>query len=81
MGQIIEQNIEIHVEETSASSLSDSVPEVSHVSSLPALVVEGPTPAHPASLADRARRYLETAGCRTLQPGRFRINLAKSAIF
>ena len=67
MAQIIEQNTEIHVEETSAPSLSTvaerdvSASEVSHDSPLPSLVVEDQTPTHLASLADRARGYVEAA--------------------
>jgi integrase len=67
MAQIIEQNTEIHVEETSAPSLSTapgrdvSAPEVSGDSPLPSIVVEESTPAHLAGLADRARGYVEAA--------------------
>ncbi|OCJ44715.1 tyrosine-type recombinase/integrase [Agrobacterium rubi] len=67
MAQIIEQNTEIHVEETSAPSLGTapgrdvSAPEVSGESPLPSLAVQDPTPAHLASLADRARGYVEAA--------------------
>ncbi len=67
MAQIIEQNTEIHVEETSAPSLSTapgydvSAPGVSGESPLPSLVVEDQTPAHLAGLADRARGYVEAA--------------------
>ncbi|MDI6838812.1 MAG: integrase, partial [Rhizobiaceae bacterium] len=67
MAQIIEQNSEIHVEETSAPSLSTasggdvSAPEVSGDSPLPSLAVQDQTPAHLASLADRARGYVEAA--------------------
>ncbi|WCK69472.1 MULTISPECIES: site-specific integrase [Agrobacterium tumefaciens complex] len=67
MAQIIEQNNEIHVEETSAPSLSMapgldvSAPEVSGDSPLPSLVGEDQTPAHLAGLADRARGYVEAA--------------------
>ncbi len=67
MAQIIEQNTEIHVEETSAPSLSMafgrdvSAPEVSGASPLPSLVGGNETPAHLAGLADRARGYVEAA--------------------
>jgi hypothetical protein len=67
MAQIIEQNSENSVKETPAPSLSTaperdvSAPEVSHDSPLPSLVVEDQTPAHLASLADRARSYVEVA--------------------
>ncbi|MES5047151.1 site-specific integrase [Rhizobium nepotum] len=67
MPQIIEQNSKIHVEETSAPSLSTasggdvSAPEVSGDSPLPSLAVQVQTPAHLASLADRARGYVEAA--------------------
>lgn len=61
MAQIIEQNTEIHVEETSAPSLSPglghdvSAPEVSRDGHLPSLLGEDETPAHLATLPDRAR--------------------------
>ncbi|NTC17478.1 tyrosine-type recombinase/integrase [Agrobacterium tumefaciens] len=67
MAQIIEQNSEKHVEETSAPSLSTasdrdvSAPEVSGDNPLPSLAVQDQTPAHLASLADRARGYVEAA--------------------
>lgn len=67
MAQIIEQNSENHVEETSAPSLSTalerdvSAPEVSDVISLPSPVSPDKTPAHLAGLADRAREYVEAA--------------------
>jgi integrase len=67
MPQIIEQNTENHVEETSAPSLSTasrrdvSAPQVSGDSALPSLVGEGQTPAHLANLANRARSYVEAA--------------------
>lgn len=67
MAQIIEQNSEIHLEETSAPSLSTgaehdvSAPEVSGDSPLPSLVGDDQTPAHLAGLADRARGYVEVA--------------------
>ena len=67
MASIIDENSEIHVEQTSAPSLSKassrdvSAPEVSHDSPLPSLVVEDQTPAYLASLADRARSYVEAA--------------------
>lgn len=67
MGQIIEQNTENHVKETSAPSLSTaaghdvSAPEVSGASPLPSLAGVGETPAHLASLADRARGYVQAA--------------------
>ncbi|NSY14965.1 site-specific integrase [Agrobacterium vitis] len=67
MAQIIEQNTENHVEETSAPSLSMaashdvSAPEVSGESPLTSLAVQDQTPAHLASLAGRARGYVEAA--------------------
>ena len=67
MAQIIEQNTEIHVEETSAPPLNTasggdiSAPEVSGDSPLPSLASDNQTPAHLASLADRARSYVEAA--------------------
>jgi integrase len=67
MAQIIEQNTENHIEETSAPSLSTaaehdvSVPQVSGDSALPSPAGEDKTPAHLASLADRARGYVEAA--------------------
>lgn len=67
MTQIIEQNSEIHNEESSAPSLSTasdrdvSAPEVSGDSPLPSLAVQDQTPAHLTSLADRARGYVEAA--------------------
>jgi len=67
MAQIIEQNSEIHVEETSAPSLSTapgldvSAPEVVHDRPLPSPAGQDQTPAHLASLADRARGYVEAA--------------------
>lgn len=67
MAQIIEQNTEIDVEETSAPSLSTasggdvSAPEVSGESPLPSLAAQDQTPAHLASLADSARGYVEAA--------------------
>ncbi|OQP84533.1 integrase [Rhizobium rhizosphaerae] len=67
MAQIIEQNSEIHVEETLAPSLSKasggdvSAPEVSDESPLPSLAGEDETPAHLATLADRARGYVAAA--------------------
>ncbi len=67
MAQIIEQNTEVHVEESSAPSLSSasggdvSAPEVSGDSPLPSLAVEDQTPTHLVSLADRARGYVEAA--------------------
>lgn len=67
MAQLIEQNSEIHDEEHSAPSLSPAVnggvsgPEVPHDSRLPSLVGEDQTPAHLASLADRARGFVEAA--------------------
>ena len=67
MAQIIEQNTKIHVEETSAPSLSTapgldvSAPEVSGDSPLLSPVVEDQTPTHLTSLADRARSYVEAA--------------------
>ncbi|ACM39548.1 MULTISPECIES: site-specific integrase [Rhizobium/Agrobacterium group] len=67
MAQIIKQNSENHVEETSAPSHSTvaerdvSASEVSGDSPLPSLVGEDQTPAHLASLADRARGYVAAA--------------------
>ncbi len=67
MAQTIEQNSENHVEETSAPPLSTvaerdvSAPEVSHDSPLPSPAGQDQTPAHLASLADRARSYVEAA--------------------
>jgi integrase len=66
MTQIIDQNTKIHVEETSAPSLStvpesDVAPKVSTDSPLPSLVIKDQAPAHLASLADRARSYVEAA--------------------
>jgi integrase len=67
MAQIIEQNTENRVEETSAPSLSTaagrdvSAPEVSGASPLPSLAGGDETPAHLTSLADRARGYVEAA--------------------
>lgn len=67
MARISEQNTEIHVEETSASSLSTaagcgvSAPEVSGDGPLPSLINGGETPAQLASLADRARAYVQAA--------------------
>ncbi len=67
MGQIIDQKTEIHDQETSAPSLSTasggdiSATEVSGDGPLPSLVSEDQTPAHLASLADRARSYVEAA--------------------
>ncbi|MFK0333849.1 site-specific integrase [Rhizobium sp. NPDC090275] len=67
MAQIIEQNSENHGEETSAPPLGTaagydvSAPEVSGESPLPSRAVQDQTPAHLASLADRARAYVEAA--------------------
>jgi integrase len=67
MAQIIDQTPEIHVKETSAPSLSTapgrdvSAPELSGESPLPSLAVQDQTPSHLASLADRARGYVEAA--------------------
>ncbi|WP_064694986.1 tyrosine-type recombinase/integrase [Rhizobium aegyptiacum] len=67
MAQIVDQNTENHVEETSAPSLSTgagrdlSEPKMSGDIPLPSLVVEDQTPAHLAGLADRARGYVEAA--------------------
>ncbi|MGO7042169.1 site-specific integrase [Rhizobium acaciae] len=67
MAQIIEQKSKNHVEATSALSLNTaaerdvSAPEVSGDGPLPSSVAEDETPAHLASLADRARSYVEAA--------------------
>lgn len=67
MAQIIEQNTENHVEETSALSLSTaagrdvSASESSGESPLPSLAGQDETPAHLANLADRARSYVAAA--------------------
>ena len=67
MAPIIEQNTKNHVEETSAPSLGMadrhgiSAPEVSGASPLPSLTGGDETPAHLASLADRARGYVQAA--------------------
>lgn len=68
MTQIIEQNSEIHVEETSAPSLSTasggdvSAPEVSSENTaLPSPAGKDHPPAHLTSLAERARGYVEAA--------------------
>ncbi len=67
MAQIIDQKTEIHDQETSAPSLSTasggniSATEVSGDGPLPSLAVHDQTPAHLASLADRARGYVEAA--------------------
>jgi hypothetical protein len=67
MAQIIHQNTEIHVEDTSAPSLSTasrgdvSAPEVSGDSPLPSPTPEEQTPAHLTSLTERARGYVEAA--------------------
>ena len=67
MTQIIEQISEFHVEDSSAPSLSTaagrdvSVLQVSGDSALPSPDDEDQTPAHLASLADRARGYVEAA--------------------
>jgi len=67
MVQIIEQNTENHVEETSVPSPSTapgrdvSAPEVSSDGPLPSVVSEYETPTHLANLADRARDYVAAA--------------------
>lgn len=67
MAQIIEQNTENHIEETSAPSLSMaaghdvSAPEMSGESPLPSLAGKDETPVHLATLADRARGYVAAA--------------------
>jgi site-specific recombinase XerC len=67
MAQIIDQDSENHIDETSAPSLSTtpgydvSAPDVSGDSPLPSLVGGEETPAHLANLADRARGYVEAA--------------------
>ena len=67
MAQIIEQNSENHVEQTSAPSLSTvaerdvSAPEVSGEGPLPPLIGEDQPPPHLASLTERARSYVEAA--------------------
>jgi integrase len=67
MAQIIEQNSEIHVEDTSAPSHSMasrgdvSAPEVSGDSPLPSAADQDQSPAHLRDLTDRARGYVEAA--------------------
>ena len=69
MKSSLEKNgqLTIYVEETSAPFLSTaagrdvSAPEVSGASPLPSLAGGGETPAHLASLADRARGYVQAA--------------------
>lgn len=67
MAQIIEQNSENHVEETSAPSLSTvpgrdvSAPAVSDPNPIPSRADGSETPAHLASLADRVRGYVQAA--------------------
>ncbi|MGO7028687.1 site-specific integrase [Rhizobium johnstonii] len=67
MGQIIEQNTEIHVGETSAPSLSTasggdvSAPEMSGYSPLASPADQDQSPAHLRDLTDRARGYIEAA--------------------
>jgi len=67
MAQIIEQKSEIHIEETSAPPLSTaaghdlSAPEVSTDSVLPSPTDRDQTPPHLATLADRARGYVQAA--------------------
>ncbi|WP_454859042.1 site-specific integrase [Rhizobium binxianense] len=67
MAQIIDQNSENQLEETSAPSLSTapgpdvSAPEVSGDGPLPSIDGDDQTPAHLANLADRARGYVQAA--------------------
>lgn len=67
MPRIVEQNTEIHIEETSTPCLSTaagcyvSALQVSGASPLPSLAGGDETPAHLASLADRARGYVQAA--------------------
>jgi site-specific recombinase XerD len=67
MAQIIEQNGENHVADTSAPSLSTPsgggvpTPEMSDDSPLPSLAGEDQTPANLANLTERARSYVEAA--------------------
>lgn len=67
MAQIIEQNNEIDVGETSAPPLSTayranvSAPEVSGDSPLPSPADQGQSPAHLRDLTERARGYVEAA--------------------
>jgi integrase len=67
MAQIIEQNADIHVEETSAPSVRTasrgdvSAPEVSGDSPLPSPADQEQSPAHLRDLTDRARGYVEAA--------------------
>jgi integrase len=67
MAQIIEQNSEIHVEETSAPSVRTasrgdvSAPEVSGDSPLPSPADQEQSPADLRDLTDRARGYVEAA--------------------
>ena len=83
IAQITEQNSEKHVGETSAPSLSTvaerdvSAPEASHDSPLPSLAGADVTPAHLASLADRARGYVQ----RPVPPTRARPTRPTGSIF
>ncbi len=67
MAQIIEQNTEIHVEQTSAPSLSTasggdvSAPAMSGDSPLASPADQDQSPAHLRDLTDRARGYVEAA--------------------
>lgn len=67
MAQIIEQNTEIHVEDTSTPFLSTgaghdlSAPQVLGQSPLPSPAGNNHPPDHLVSLADRARTYVEAA--------------------
>lgn len=67
VAQIIEQNSETHAEATSAPSLNTaarhdvSAPKVSGDGALPSPTDQDQTPAHLASLYDRARGYVEAA--------------------
>ncbi|BCH67934.1 hypothetical protein RvVAT039_pl07670 (plasmid) [Agrobacterium vitis] len=67
MVQIVEQNTEIYLQESSAPSLSMAAegdvcaPQVRHDSTLPSPVGVNQPQAHLANLADRARGYVEAA--------------------
>ena len=76
MAQIIEQNTEIHINETLAPSLSMapgrdvSAPEVSSENTaLPSPAGKDHPPAHLTSLAERARGYVEAASSANTRNG------------